>query len=89
MRKSTVIAKCLVNSRMINSLEEAEHAVQRVFGEEFPQRNFEQWNLVVQDEYGAQIIRNVGRATTINVKSFIEDLSEHTVPITPKTSDTE
>ena len=75
MRKSTIIAKCLVNSGMIKSLEEAEHAVQSIFGEEFPHQKFAQWNLIVQDEDGDQIVRNVGRAATINVKSFIEDLS--------------
>jgi hypothetical protein len=74
MRKSTVIAQCLVNSNMIRSLEEAEHAVRRVFDEEFPGQNFVQWNSNLDDAYGEQIICNVGRASRINVKCFIDDL---------------
>jgi hypothetical protein len=52
MRKSSIFAKCLVNCGMIKSLEEAEHAVRRIFEEEFPQQKFAQWNVIVQDEYG-------------------------------------
>ena len=74
MRKSTIIARCLVNSKMITSPEQAELAVQRVFAEEFPGRDFSLWNTSVNEEWGAEMIRNVGVATTINVKNFIKDL---------------
>ena len=36
MRKSTVMAKCLVNSNMIPRLEDAGHSVHQVFLDEFP-----------------------------------------------------
>ena len=60
---------------MICSLEEAEHAVQSVFEKEFPHQNFAQWNTTVPDADGNRIIKNVGKAMTINVRRFIQDLS--------------
>lgn len=74
MRKSTVISKCLVNSNMIGRLEDAEHSVQQVFFNEFPNSNFSEWNQDINDKTAEDIIRNVSRASRINVKKFIEDL---------------
>ena len=74
MRKSTVIAKCLVNSNMIGRLEDAEHSVQQIFLNEFPNSNFSEWNQDINDKAAENIIRNVGRPSRINVKKFIEDL---------------
>jgi hypothetical protein len=75
MQKSTIIATCLLNSSRVGSLEHGELIVRRVFADEFPRRNFAAWNGVVPDKYGEQIVRNVGRAMTINVMLFIEDLT--------------
>ena len=74
MRKNTVIAQCLVNSNMIGSLEQAEHALRSVFDEDFPDQDFALWNSDLNDTFAAQTIHNVGRASMINVKRFIEDL---------------
>ena len=74
MRKSTIIAKCLVNSNMITRLDDAENRVLQVFIDEFPKENYSTWNVEVDDKYGESIIKNVGRASRINVKKFIEDL---------------
>ncbi len=75
MQKSTVIASCLVNSKMMDSLEQAERAVRTVFREDFPTRDFALWNTNLDDASATNIIRTVGKATTINVKLFIEDLA--------------
>jgi hypothetical protein len=74
MRKSTTIAQCLVNSKMIWSLEEAETAVKVIYIEEFPSRDFNDWNRDINEDVAANIIRTVGQASRINVKKFIEDL---------------
>lgn len=74
MRRSTIIAKCLVNSNMIGRLEWAEARVRGVFEDEFPDCSFCQWNREVNDQIAARIVENVGRASMINVKRFIEDL---------------
>lgn len=74
MNKSTVIATCLVNSRMISGLDDAENAVRQVFLTEFPEADFLEWNRDMNDRDAKHIISAVGRASTINVRKFIEDL---------------
>lgn len=74
MRKSTVIAICLVNSKMISSLAQAESAVRKVFEDEFVVRDFSEWNVDMSDQVGQSIIQSVGRASRINVRRFIIDL---------------
>ena len=74
MKKSSVIANCLVNSNIIKRIEDAENAVQRVFHDEFPNSSFLEWNHEVDDKHAENIIKNVGRASRINVRKFIEDL---------------
>jgi hypothetical protein len=74
MRRSTVIAQCLVNSEMIKSLDDAERRVRLVFEDEFPNQDFDEWNRNMDDCAAADIIKAVGKASRINVKKFIEDL---------------
>jgi hypothetical protein len=59
---------------MIGRLEDAEHSVQQIFLNEFPNSNFSEWNQDINDKAAENIIRNVGRPSRINVKKFIEDL---------------
>ena len=75
MQKIRVIAKCLVNSNMVRRLEDAEHTVRRIYELEFPNSSFNVWNSEIDDRTAKTIIRNVGRASQINVAKFIEDLS--------------
>lgn len=74
MKKSTVIATCLVNSSILNRLEDAEHLVKQVFLKRFPMQNFQKWNSEINERTAEGIIRNVGRAMRLDVKKFIEDL---------------
>lgn len=76
MKKSTIISSCLVNSNMIKRLEDAEHRVQEVFAQEFPDSDFYQWNQNIEERTATLIIKQVGRASRINVRKFIEDLWE-------------
>jgi hypothetical protein len=59
---------------MITRLDDAEKRVFQVFMDEFPKENYSTWNVEVDNKYGECIINNVGRASRINVKKFIEDL---------------
>ena len=68
MLKSTVIATCLLNSKMAGSTDHGERLVRGVFVEEFPNVNFDQWNSHVNDEWAANTIRKVGVASKINVR---------------------
>jgi hypothetical protein len=74
MRKSTIIAKCLVNSGMFREIEDAEARVLQVFQDEFPNASFLDWNGEIDDSVARRIVTNVGRASRINVAKFIEDL---------------
>jgi hypothetical protein len=76
MRKSTVIANCLVNSNMFRDIEEAESAVRKIFYTEFPDHNFSAWNENIPDKTAQNIISKVGKASRINVEQFIKDLWE-------------
>ena len=77
MRKVTVIATCLVNMRVaFKELAQAELAVRNIFGECFPKADFDAWNQDINDGVAANIIRNVGKASRIDVELFIRDLWE-------------
>ncbi len=76
MKRSTVIATCLVNSHVLRRLEDAEAQVHGVFLDEFPDADFNRWNRQMDDQAAHSIIRNVGRASQINVRMFIQDLAE-------------
>lgn len=74
MRKSTIIATCLINSGMLDELVAAETSVANIFAEQFPSENLSQWNTEIPDNVAQHIISSVGRAKRINVGKFISDL---------------
>lgn len=74
MRKSTIIATCLVNLKSGINLEQAELNVRKTFDEEFPRDSFEVWNIDIDERIANNVIRSVGNASRINVKNFIRDL---------------
>ncbi len=76
MNKITVIATCLVNSNMIRDIEDANAAVRMIFDSEFPDADFDDWNADIPELTADNIIRDVGRASPINVAKFISDLAE-------------
>jgi hypothetical protein len=75
MKRSTVIATCLVNSNMVTRIDDAERSVHQIFLDEHPGKRFDDWNGELEDAVARRIIRTVGRASTINVAKFITDLA--------------
>lgn len=59
---------------MINRIDDAENRVYQVFIDAFPASIFAEWNQEINESVARQIIKNVGRASRINVKLFIEEL---------------
>jgi hypothetical protein len=59
MRKSTVIARCMMNSG-VSSLDDGELAVRTTFQEEFPAGNFDEWNLDIDDQEGEKMVTILG-----------------------------
>ncbi len=74
MRKCAVIATCLVNSGFMKKIEDAEIAVEKIFRNEFPDSSFVDWNDEMNDRAAQSVIRSVSRASSINVRKFIQDL---------------
>lgn len=78
MRRSTVIATCLVNSGFILTLETAEEEVRFRFEDEFPDESFDDWNRNLRDDAtGESLVVAIGRAYTINARNFINELRKH------------
>lgn len=76
MKKVSVIAQCLVNSRLFNDISEASIAVEHKFKNEFPGCDFYKWNTHIDNSVAENIINTVGVASEINVAKFISDLWE-------------
>jgi hypothetical protein len=72
MKKSTIIATCLLNSKFHPTLEDAEYRVMAEFHEEFPDKDFEAWNTDVMENRAKQEIERAAGSTMINVSLFIE-----------------
>ncbi|VWD15455.1 hypothetical protein BCO18442_03505 [Burkholderia contaminans] len=71
MRKSTIIATCLVNLRCGFNLESAEHKVRQIFAEEFPHADFDAWNQDINDAAANRLIKDQGNLSSINVRNVI------------------
>jgi len=73
MRKSEIIAACLVNTG-VGSVEEAEATVRKIFQNEFPGQDFDRWNADVHDSIGRNIVKVLDTPSGIDVKRVIEEL---------------
>ena len=74
MKKSTVIAQCLVNAGMTLSILSGEREVERVFVNEFGDESFDWWNGHVADSIAQKLVRNTGPATRVHIDRLIQDL---------------
>ena len=74
MRKSTLIANCLVNAGMTLSIVSGEHEVERVFRQAFADEDFDAWNSHVNEQTAGDIVRKVSPATRVRVGQLIRDL---------------
>jgi hypothetical protein len=57
MRKSTIIAHCLVNSRAYSTVADAEAGVRTAFREAYPEQSCADWNDDVDADTAADLIR--------------------------------
>lgn len=74
MRKDEIIGRCLLNSNMFRTLEDAKFEVKRTFQDDFPGEDFVFWNTNIDDRVAKDIIYDKGRASQIRVKLFIKEL---------------
>lgn len=74
MKKSTVIAQCLVRNRAADSVEEAEKIVRRLFASEFSVLDYNDWNRDISEERANAVTCISKDASTLNVRQLIRDL---------------
>ena len=74
MLKSTLIAKCLYQCRMVPNVEAGENAVQSIFAEYFPSYSYKNWNTSVPDNVVSHYLRISKGSSQTRVDSFIKDL---------------
>jgi hypothetical protein len=71
LKKSTLIASCLVNSNLVGRLEDAEFAVVRLAAAEFPDERFADWNTEIDDHVARQIIHSARNASPIRTDKLM------------------
>jgi len=74
MKKSELVAQCLVNSKTFQRMDDAESRVRRTFHEEFPHSDFTAWNSQIDEARAKQIAAMMGKAGMVNVRRMIEQL---------------
>ena len=75
MKRSTIIATCLVNSNMAKSLDEGEAIVRSVFAEFSPYTDFAKWNENVRDS-AARVSTPQRRSRLIgSLKTYQRDIN--------------
>ena len=73
MRKSTIIATCLLNAAAVADMESGEALVSTTFHQHFPEASFDRWNVDVD---GAKAAHEVSARSgeVIHVAQFITEL---------------
>ena len=74
MKRSDVLAKCLDNTGCGLSEKDIHALIQQTFSEEYPNKNYEDWDIPLSDNTAEHIIKTVGRAQWIKIDLFIRDL---------------
>jgi hypothetical protein len=74
MRKSTLIATCLLNSKFITDMAFGEQKVKEIFTHMRPKADFDKWNTFVSNSVAQSFIERGRNADTIRVHSFIREL---------------
>jgi hypothetical protein len=74
MKKCRIIATCLLNAGYMPSREQGELTVRNIFAAEYPGDDFDRWNEEMLDSAAESVVKDVGKASTINVRNFIRDL---------------
>ncbi|UWS30800.1 hypothetical protein [Erwinia pyrifoliae] len=74
MLKSTLIAQCLYQCKLISNIKHGEFRVEEIFTEYFPGYRFEKWNTHIPENVITYYLKESKAADTIRVDSFIKEL---------------
>ena len=76
MKKSELIAHCLVEAKIVETVEGGLGIFERVWRDYFSELNLARWDSQVPDYLEAQLLKIARGSARINVKRLIEDLTE-------------
>ncbi len=74
MKKSTAIAHCLVKNNAVDSLQEGEDIVERLFATEFSILDYADWNQEISEARASQLNCQEGEGFTLYIRQMLEDL---------------
>ncbi|MFN7120189.1 MAG: hypothetical protein ACK4TA_25595 [Saprospiraceae bacterium] len=74
MKKSTVIARCLMNNKAVRTLEEGENIVERLFATEFSILDYADWNQEISETRANAVTCTIEDAARLNIRQLIRDL---------------
>lgn len=74
MKKSTLIARFLVNLKSGIDIDYAERIVLMTFQKEHPTKNFQAWNTELNTDWCEKVIQSETSPSFVNVERFILDL---------------
>lgn len=77
MKKSTIIAKYLVNAGHISQIQDAEMIAERFINEQFPQLDFNSWNTPVGVEQSEQFLNTLNFSSPVQLEKLVEQLQRY------------
>jgi hypothetical protein len=69
-----IALKCMVNSSLAKTSEEALASLKNEFSKSYPALSYEKWNKEVPESMAQNIITNVGKNGSMSVRFLIKDL---------------
>ncbi len=77
VKKVSIIAKCLVNTKIFTEMSTAESSIKKVFNDSYSEHSFDEWNTEVSELSANRIIARVATASKVRVRSLIQELWHH------------
>ncbi|EFL92535.1 putative DNA-binding transcriptional regulator [Candidatus Regiella insecticola LSR1] len=77
IKKVSIIARCLVNTKIFTDMSEAESSIEKIFNDSYSEHSFDEWNTEVSELSANRVIARVAMASKVRVRSLIQELWNH------------
>ncbi|ACQ67257.1 DNA-binding protein [Candidatus Williamhamiltonella defendens] len=74
MKKVSVIAQCLINEKSFNEMSEAESRIKQIFGLQYADHSFDEWNTEVSLLSAKRFISVVANSSKVRIRALIQEL---------------
>lgn len=74
MRKSTLIAKCLVTGGHVSEISDGELITESYINQEFPQLDFNEWNIRLTPIQSERFLEKVNFSSPIQLEKLVQEL---------------